>query len=179
MCNILNNRSAKTIDILLSVSILLGFLSNLWGIIKIDWTITSEIYQGLFIYSSTTLAISFLFSLIIMCVRKTNIIFTDWNLSTRALIYFFEVINLIGLIIVLVCYFYVSRDVAKPIINMTEYNFGLGFFIKRQWSIVFYSFSLTAIFYDLQFPLWYSSLKRLKLKTNGSLREGEFVIIND
>ena len=72
MCNILNNRSAKTIDILLSVSILLGFLSNLWGIIKIDWTVTSEIYQGLFIYSSTTLAISFLFSLIIMCVRKNQ-----------------------------------------------------------------------------------------------------------
>ena len=179
MCNILNNQSARTIDVLLSISILLGLISNLWGVLKIDWSITTEIYHVLFVFSSVTLSITLCFSLIIMCLRRSNTIFTVWDLSIKVIIYFFAIVNFIGLVLVLVCYFYVSNDLAQPILNQTEYDFKLEFFIKKQWNIIFYSFSLTVIFYDLQFPLWYSSLKRLQLKTNGSLREGEFVMVNN
>ena len=179
MCNILSSRSAKTIDILLSLSIFAGLVSNIWGIIKIDWSITSEIFHLLFIYSGVTLLISLLFSFLIMYARRKNTIFTIWNASATYIIYFFELVNFIGLVIVLVCYFYVSNDLAQPILTQTDYDFKLEFFIRKQWNIIFYSFSLTVLFYDLQFPLWYSSLKRIQMKTNGSLREGEFVIINN
>ena len=178
MFNILSNQSAKTIDALLSASTFLGLLFNLWGVIKIDWGITSEKFHVLFILSSIALSTTFLASLVIMHVRQKNTIFTSYNLSIKYLIYFFGFLNFIGLLLALICFFNVSNDLVEPISNQAKYDSELVFFIKQQWNIIFYSFSFTIIFYDLQFPLWYSSFKRLK-SSNGSLRKGEFVIINN
>ena len=179
MCNILSNRSAKTIDVLLSTSIFLGFLANFWGVIKIDWIITSELMHILFIFSSVTLALTFFASLLIMHIRRNNTIFTVWNTSAKFIMYFFGLVNFIGLILVLVCFFYISNDLVAPISNQTKYDAQLVDYIKHQWKIIFYSFTFTVVFYDLQFPLWYSSLERVKAKSNGSLRKGDFVIIEN
>ena len=50
-------------------------------------------------------------------------------------------------------------------------------FVKTQWNYIYYSMSFTIILYSLQFPLWYSTFKRNELRTNGSLGEGEFVML--
>ena len=39
--------------------------------------------------------------------------------------------------------------------------------------------SLTIIFDTIQFPLWYNILKRLKLKTDGNLEGGGFVMVEN
>ena len=39
--------------------------------------------------------------------------------------------------------------------------------------------SMVLISGGLQFPLWYSSLKRIEMRTNGCLIEDGFVVINN
>ena len=179
MCKILSNQTAKTIDVLLSVVIFLGLLSNICGIIIIDWGVTTEIFHILFINSSVILLISFFCSLLIIYFRLQNTLFTIWALSMKYIIYLFGFLNFIGLVLVLTCLFYISNDLSTHILNQPGYDFKLEFFIKQQWQFILFSFLLTVFFYVLQFPLWNSTLKRLKLKTNGSLRIEEFVIINN
>ena len=176
MC-ILTNLSGITIDILLSCTVLVGLLSNVYGLIKIRWEITYEIYHLLFVLSSIFLIITFIFCIVILFFRIENTINTIWNRSMKYIVYFLSVINVIGLVITLISFINTSKLLSSP--DDSDKNLKTKLFFKEQKNYIFLSMSLVSIFYVLQFPLWYSSLRRIQLKTIGSLRTGDFVIISN
>ena len=176
MFKYLQVQPAKIIDIMLSGVIFLAFLTNLWGLLRINWVVTFQIYHSLFAFSSVLLFITFVFSIIIMYLRKMNTIHTVWNLSMKYLIYFFGALNCFGLILVVICFINISIDLSSPD-NPIEDAIRFENFVKTQWNYIYYSMSFTIILYSLQFPLWYSTFKRNELRTNGSLGEGEFVML--
>ena len=176
MFKYLQIQKAKVIDIMLSSVAFLGFLTNYWGLINIDWAVTFQIYHNLFAFSCILLFITFAFTLVIMYFRYQNTIHTIWNLSVRFLIILFGAVNIIGLILVVICFINVSIDLSSPT-EPIEDAVKFEDFVKTQWNYIYYSMSFTVILYALQFPLWYSTFKRNELRTNGSLAEGDFVMI--
>ena len=177
MSGFLKTQSARTIDILLSIVVLFGFIANVWGAIKIDWSVTTELYHCLFLTSSVFLGLTFIYCLTIMYARFLNTIHTVWNKSAKGVIFFFMFVNAIGLIMTLVCFIHVSIDLAST--ETKTNNFLFEQFMNKQWNYIYYSMCVTILLYLLQFPLWYSNYKRIELRTNGSLEEGEFVIVNN
>ena len=176
MFKYLEVQKAKVIDIMLAVVLFTGFLTNFWGLMKIRWSVTIQMYHNLYAFSALLLFITFAFSLIIMYFRQMNTIHTIWNLSIRYLIYFFGAVNIIGLVLVVLCFINISIDLStpsEPIQDAIQFEE----FVKTQWNYIYYSMSFTIILYALQFPLWYSTFKRNELKTNGSLADGDFVIV--
>ena len=51
MFDFLKAQQAKIIDSFLTIDVLLSLLCNIYGLRKIDWTITYEIYHVFFILS--------------------------------------------------------------------------------------------------------------------------------
>ena len=87
------------------------------------------------------------------------------------------VLNGIAMILVVVTFINLSIDLSSPderIENKQRYRR----FLRKQWNKIFYSMSMILIFGGLQFPLWYSSLKRVEMKTDGILEANDFIIVN-
>ena len=176
MFKYLQIQPARVIDVMLSCVVLLAFITNLWGLAKIDWSVTFQIYHNLFAFSCVLLLITFGFTVIIMYLRHLNTIHTVWNFSVKYLIYFFGAVNCIGLLLVVVCFINISMDLSTPD-EPIEDAIRFESFVKTQWNYIYYSMSFTIILYSLQFPLWYSTYQRNNLRTNGSLAEGDFVMV--
>ena len=174
MCNLLVNLSAATIEVLLLCVVLLGLLSNLYGLREIDWTMTYEKYHVFFSISLTFLTITLFFCLLALYCRFKNTINTIWNASARYLIYFFSFINASGLLMTLISFTNTLKELFSPDELIRTPNAKL--FFKQQQYYIFISMGLVLIFYVLQFPLWYAALKRIKLKTKGTTKRGDFVI---
>ena len=178
MFDFLKAQQAKIIDSFLTIDVLLSLLCNIYGLRKIDWTITYEIYHVFFILSCFFLVITFINVIIIIYFRKEKTIHTIWNVSIRYIVYFISSLNMVGIILIFLTYIHLSIHLAspsEPIENSKKFKQ----FVSRQWSRIFYSMSLTIIFDTIQFPLWYNILKRLKLKTDGNLEGGGFVIVEN
>ena len=176
MCKALSNLSARTVDILLLSVVLLGFISNTYGLNKIDWRITYEKYHVFFCLSCAFLAVTFMYCGLMLYFRINNTINTTYNRSVNYIIYFLSFINAVGLILTLVTFVNTTTGLSSP--DGPIQNYKTKLFVKEQWSYIFVSMSFVSIFYVLQFPLWYSALKRIELKTNGSLKTGDFVIVS-
>ena len=178
MFKFLSLQTARVIDIMLSSVVFLGFLTNLLGLIKIDWTITYQVFHNLFAFTCVSLLITFGFTLIIMYLRKMNTIHTVWNLSIKYLIYFFGVINWVCLIIVIVCFVNITIDLATPTEPIDD---GSRFdkFVNTQWNYIYYFMCINILLYSLQFPLWYSTFRRNSLKTDGILEDEDFELITN
>ena len=178
MFNFLKAQQAKVIDSFLTIDVLLSLFCNVYGLRKIDWAITYEIYHVFFILSCFFLVITFMSVIIIIYFRKENTIHTIWNISIKYVIYFIASLNMVGIILVFSTYIHISIHLASPS-EPIENNRKFVKFVSRQWSRIFYSMSLTIIFDTIQFPLWYNILKRLKLKTDGNLEGGGFVMVEN
>ena len=82
------------------------------------------------------------------------------------------------MILVLITFINISIDLSSPvekIVNKRRYRR----FLRRQWNRIFYSMSMVLIFGGLQFPLWYNSVKRVEMKTDGNIEDGGFVVIDN
>ena len=176
MCKALANLSAGTVDVLLLTVVLLGLLSNIYGLNKIHWQITYELYHALFYLSCIFLAITFLYCIIMIYFRISNTINTIWNTSAKCLVYFLSFINTVGLLFTLITFYQTITGLSSP--DEPIKNDKTKLLVKKQWHYIFLSMGLVTVFYVLQFPLWYSSYKRIKIKTNGSLKKGDFVIVS-
>ena len=176
MFKFLQLQTAKAIDLMLSSVVFFGFLTNLFGLIKIDWKVTYQKFHNLYAYSCLSLLITFFFTLIIMFLRKMNTINTVWNLSVKYLIYFFGILNWVTMIIDIVCFVNISIDLATPNEPIDD-SLKFEKFVNIQWNYIYYSMCFTIAAYSLQFPLWYSTFRRNSLKTNGILEEEDFELI--
>ena len=174
MCSLLGNLSATTIEVLLLCVVLLGLISNLYGLREIDWGITYEKYHVFFSISLSFLTITFFYCLLLLYVRFKNTINTIWNTAVRYLNYFFSFINASGLLITLISFINTLKVIFPPDELIRTPNDKL--FLKQQQYYIYISMGLVSVFYVLQFPLWYAALKRIKLKTNGTTKRGDFVI---
>ena len=174
----LNAQQAKIIDLLLIADVSLSITCNIYGLIKIDWTITNEIYHIFFILSLIFLIVTLICVIIIIYVRKKNTIHTIWNIGIKFCIYFLALLNILDIILIFITYIRISLHLASPS-EPIENNKTFEKFVIKQWKRIFFSMSLTIIFDTIQFPLWYNILDRLKLKTDGSLEGGGFVIIEN
>ena len=175
MHNLLTNRAAHTIDNLLAFAVLFGFLFNLYGLIKINWRLTNSIFQVLFTLSCCILGVTFFYVVLIIYLRFKNTINTIYNRPVKNSIQFLVVINIIGLILTLISFANVSISLAS--FHVGEFNYEMKRIIKTQWKNVILSMGFVSLFYSLQIPLWCSSFRRVKLRTNGTVL-GDFVIVN-
>ena len=116
--------------------------------------------------------------ILIINIRKKNKIHTVYNLPIKYIIYYMLVLNAIAMILVVVTFINLSIDLSSPderIENKQRYRK----FLRKQWNKIFYSMSMVLIFGGLQFPLWYNSLKRVEMKTDGSLEVNDFIMVNN
>ena len=70
MMNFLKKQQAKQIDFYLSVDILLALLANIYGLQKINWRITYEIYHIFFAMSCMLLIVDSCVVILIINIRK-------------------------------------------------------------------------------------------------------------
>ena len=176
MCNLLTYRTAHTVDNLLAFAVLTGFLFNLYGLFTIYWRLSNPIFQALFIASCCFLGATLFYIVVIIYLRFKNTINTIYNRSVINTIFFLVVLNLIGFIFTLISFANVSRALAS--LHVVETNNEMKRFVKTQWKDILLSMSFVSLFYSLQIPLWYSMFRRVKLRTNGNLSLGEFIIVN-
>ena len=175
MCKALSSLSARTVESLLLSIVFLGLISNIYGLRKINWRITYERYHVFFCISCSFLTITFFCCILMLYFRIKNTINTIWNKTFKLQVYFLSFINGIGLIMTLISFINTTTGLSSPDEPIQTYRAKL--FVKQQWGYIFLSMSLVSIFYVLQFPLWYSSLRRIQLKTNGNLDSNNFVIV--
>ena len=178
MLNHLKNQQAKRIDFYLSLDILLGLLANMYGLKKIDWAVTYEVYHIFFALSCMFLIIDFCIIILIINFRKQNTIHTVYNLAIKYIIYFILLLNVIGMVLVIVTFINISIDLSSPV-EKIENKRRYRRFLRRQWNRIFYSMSMVLVFGGLQFPLWFNSVKRVEMKTDGNIEDGGFVVIDN
>ena len=174
MCKALSSLSARTVESLLLSIVFLGLISNIYGLRKINWRITYERYHVFFCISCSFLTITFFCCILMLYFRIKNTINTIWNTAVRYLNYFFSFINASGLLITLISFINTLKGLFPPDELIRTPNDKL--FLKQQQYYIYISMGLVSVFYVLQFPLWYAALKRIKLKTNGTTKRGDFVI---
>ena len=92
----------------------------------------------------------------------------------KCLVYFISSINVAGLILTLFSFTQTISGLNSPDVPIRSKKAKL--FVRNQLGYIFTSMGFSMIFYALQFPFWYSTLKRIQLKTNGSLKTGSFII---
>ena len=174
MCKLLGNLSATTIDFLLLLIVLFGLLSNSYGLRKIYWGVTYERYHIFYCLSFVFLLVTFFYCIFMLYFRFKNTINTIWNTSMKCLVYFISSINVAGLILTLFSFTQTISGLNSPDVPIRSKKAKL--FVRNQLGYIFTSMGFSMIFYALQFPFWYSTLKRIQLRTNGSLKTGSFII---
>ena len=114
MCKALSNLSARTVDILLLSVVLLGFISNTYGLNKIDWRITYEKYHVFFCLSCAFLAVTFMYCGLMLYFRINNTINTTYNRAASYVVYFLSFINAIGLLLTLITFINTTTGLSSP-----------------------------------------------------------------
>ena len=176
MLNHLKNQKARRIDCYLALDILLGLFFNIYGLRNIDWAVTYEIYHVFCGVSCAFLVVNLAVVILITVFRKNDTIHTVYNISVRLIIYFIFLLNAIGMILIFFTLIHLLSDLSSPvekIVNKRRFQA----FLRRQWNVIFYSMSLILILDGLLFPLWYNAVKRVEMKTDGSIERDRIVDI--
>ena len=98
-------KQAKQIDLYLSLDILLGLLANIYGLGKINWRTTYEIYHVFFAISCMLLIADSCIVILIINIRKNNSIHTVYNRAIKYIIRYMLVLNAIGMVLVVAILF--------------------------------------------------------------------------
>ena len=174
MMDFLKYRNAMTVDIMLALTALIGFLFNL-RLIKMSLGLCSVISDVLFTISCSLLGTLLFFIIIMIFLRYNNKINTIYNRQVKYSIYILILVNIIGYISALIGF---MKFLANLHFFVEDVNNNTKISLKRKLIYVLSSVIFVLLSYIFQIPLWNSSLERVKLKTNGTLDEEGFVIIS-
>ena len=147
----------------------------MYGLAKIDWSITYEIFHVFVIVSCAFLFINLVIVILIMNFRKNHKIHTIYNTSIKYIIYLIFLVNAISMLLVFISFINLFTGFSSLAHNEEYETREYKLFLRAQWKIVFFSMSLILFFDGFQFPLWYNVVKRVELKTNENIDGSGFV----